>query len=154
MSYINGYTVYVDGINRTHNAVMPLKWGNFLDERLDEMYLPLRKIKRETFSQLTPVEIILSNKFYMHANKISEAQETVPNQEDRTKYYIVADGQAEENPVGSGFYDHELYLIEVTKYAECVTCDTQTITNDLGRYYTTKAFPVDPVVTEEYPSEN
>ncbi len=60
MSYKNSFTVYIDGINRTANAVMPLKWGDFLDERLDELYLSLRRIKKAHFEPLTSVEIVLS----------------------------------------------------------------------------------------------
>ena len=62
MSYKNSFAVYIDGINRTANAVMPLKWGDFLDERLDEIYLSLRRIKKAHFEPLTSVEIVLSNK--------------------------------------------------------------------------------------------
>ncbi len=33
------FGVFIDGINRTSRTVAPLKWGNFLDERLDECNL-------------------------------------------------------------------------------------------------------------------
>lgn len=138
MSYINGATVYIDGINRTHNAVMPLKWGDYLDERLDEANLSLRRIKKEYFSPFTPVEIVLSNKFFMYRDKIKEAKETAP-EEERTKYYMIANDESQQIPIGSKFYDHEQNLIEVTKYAECITCDTQTVTNDIGKNYTLNA---------------
>lgn len=138
MSYINGYTVYIEGINRTHNAVMPLKWGDFLDERLDEAKLSLRRIKKEHFSPLTPVEIILSNKQFWYRDKFKDAKETT-EEENRTKYFLIADDNARENPVGSGYYDHDISLIEVTKCAECITCDTQTVTNDIGKNYTENA---------------
>ncbi len=144
MSYINGYAVYIDGINRTHNAVMPLKWGDYLDERLDEVNLSLRRIKRENFSPITPVEIVLSNKFFMHREKIKEAKETAPENK-RTRYYLIAEDKSYENPIGSTYYDHDIALIEVTKYAECITCDTQTVTNALGKNYTANERPVEPV---------
>lgn len=35
MAYKNSIAVYIDGKNRTANCVIPLKFGNFLDERLD-----------------------------------------------------------------------------------------------------------------------
>lgn len=142
MAFKNSYAVYINGINRTHNAIMPLKWGNFLDERLDECYLSLRRIKVKTFSPLTPVEIVLSNKLWFHQ---SDTPTETTGEEERTKYFIVANDSAKENPFGSGYYDHDLYLIEVTKVAECVICDTMTITNDLGRDYTSNAKPVEPV---------
>ena len=141
MSYINGYAVYVDGINRTHNAVMPLKWADYLDERLDEANLPFRLIKKDSFSPLTPVEIVLSNKLYFGG--IDNAQETT-SAEKRTKHFLVADDKAQENPVGSGYYDHDLTLIEATKYAECITRESRTLTNDIGKNYTANAKPVVP----------
>lgn len=144
MSYINGYTVYIDGINRTHNAVMPLKWADYLDERLDEASLSIRRIKREKFSPFTPVEIVLSNKHYMCADKIKEAKETAP-EERRTKYFLIANDESQQLPIGSTFYDHEQSLIEVTKYAECITMESRTITNDIGKNYTANAKPVTPV---------
>ena len=144
MSYKNSFAVYIDGINRTANAVMPLKWGDFLDERLDEIYLSLRRIKKAHFEPLTSVEIVLSNKqfFYICKKSIEKAPE-----EKRTRYYLIANDDGEEMPFGSKLYNHDLYLIEATKYAECVTCDTQTITNDLGRNYTANAKPVEPEET-------
>ncbi|MDE7329971.1 MAG: hypothetical protein K2N30_02585, partial [Clostridia bacterium] len=56
-----------------------------------------------------------------------------------TKYYIVADDSAEEMLIRKGFYNHDLYLIEVTKIAECYVVDTLTFTNDAGRSYTENA---------------
>ncbi len=143
MAFQNDFDVYIDGIVRNHNAVYPLKWGDFLDERLDECYLSLRSIDVEHFEPLTPVEIVLHNKLYFC--KKDTPKETLPDERERTKYYIIANDSAVEKPFGSGFYDHELYLVEVTKYAECVTCDTATITNSLGRNYTANAKPVIPV---------
>ncbi|MDE6505524.1 MAG: hypothetical protein K2L42_06630 [Clostridia bacterium] len=54
----------------------------------------------------------------------------------QTKYYVVANDVATETQIGSGLYNHDLTLIEVTKVAECYVVDTTTITNDLGRSYT------------------
>lgn len=142
MAIKNSFTVYIDGINRTNKAVMPLKWADFLDERLDECYLSLRLIEKSDFQPLTPVEIVLSNKLYW--SKGDKGEETLPDPEKRTKHFFVADDNATENPLGSGLYDHELYLIEVTKYAECVVVDTITFTNDIGRDYTGNAKPVTP----------
>ncbi len=64
MAIKNTFTVYIDGINRTSRAVMPLKYGDFLDERLDECHLGLRAIKKENFTPLTPVEINIENELY------------------------------------------------------------------------------------------
>lgn len=145
MAVRNSFAVYIDGINRTSRTVMPLKWAELLDERLDECYLSLRGIKKKNFAPLTPVEIVLSNKLYW--SKGGEGEEMISDPEKRTKRFIVADDNTTENPVGSGRYDHELYLLEVTKYMERVVADTVTFTNDIGRDYTENAKPVMPEET-------
>lgn len=132
MSYQNTAAVYVDGINRTANTVLPLKWGNFLDERLDECSLSLRAVKKKIFAPLTPVEIEITNQKYYGAGK----NKRILNTRKETKYYLVANDNASEFQIGSGLYNHELSLIEVTKYAECIVVDTNTVTNSLGRVYT------------------
>ena len=133
MAIKNTFTVYIDGINRTSRAVMPLKYGDFLDERLDECHLGLRAIKKENFTPLTPVEINIENELYWGTDdKKSRATETV---REETRYYLIANDAAEEIQIGRGIYNHDLYLIEVTKIAECYIFDTLTFTNDLGRNY-------------------
>ena len=139
MAIINTVSVYIDGINRTSNAVMPLKWSNFLDERLDECVLSLRGIKKEVFEPLTPVEIELKNKLYWSMGKSG----TPTKIRTTTKHYVVATDTVSETQLGSGLYDHDLYLIEVTKIAECVVVDTLTFTNDLGRNYAKGAITVE-----------
>lgn len=127
MAIENTAAIYVNGINLTHYAVMPLKWGNFLDEQLDEMYLSLRHGPFEHIKPLTPVEIHFKNRFYFGS--------TTVDTQTRVKRFLVANDNSEESPVGSKRYNHDLYLIEVTKFAECVVVDTITFTNDLGREY-------------------
>ena len=140
MAIRNKATVYINGRNYTFAAVMPIKWGNLLDERLDEMYLSLRKVKKQNFAPLTPVEIHFSNQLYFGSTDVDAPQTA-------TKRYIIADdANVTENPVGSGWYDHDLYLIELTKILECVIVDTNTVTNDLGRNYIANA---KVTVTEE-----
>lgn len=138
MAIKNTPAVYIGGINYTHNVVMPLKWGNFLDEQLDEMIITLSKVKRKVFSPLTPVEVRLKNVLYW-------GQPTNPNKIwQETKQFIIANDNATESPVGKGLYDHELYCIELTKILECIIVDTCTFTNDLGRTYTKNAKAVVP----------
>lgn len=133
MAIRNKATVYINGRSYTFATVMPIKWGNLLDERLDEMYLSLRKVKKQNFAPLTPVEIHFSNQLYFGSTDVDAPQTA-------TKRYIIADdANVTENPVGSGWYDHDLYLIELTKILECVIVDTNTVTNDLGRSYTANA---------------
>ena len=136
----NSATIYINGINLTAFVVQPLKWGNFLDERLDEMYLSLRRCPFEIFKPLTPVEIHFTNRLFF-------GSATVDTQTDIKRYIVATDENATENPVGSGFYDHDLYVIELTKYLECISVDTNTITNDLGRNYTKNATEVTPETT-------
>lgn len=140
MAIKNSVYVYIDGINRTPSAVLPLKTGNFLDERLDECRLSLRVIKKKNFAPLTPVEIIINNEFYLGTR---ESRRTIKKR-TQTKHFIVANDNATETQIGSGLYNHELYLIEVTKIAECVVVDTLTFTNDLGRSYTANATVLTP----------
>ena len=135
----NTITVYIDGVNRTRYVVRPLKVGNLLDEQLDECVLPLRRIKRDNFAPLTPVEIHIKNTVSM-GSTVSETEKVL--------YFLVAnDENVQESPIGSGRYNHELYLIEVTKYAECIVVDTLTVTNVLGRDYTVGAIPAVPVIS-------
>lgn len=142
MAIENTAIIYVNGINLTHYAVMPLKWGNFLDEQLDEMYLSLRHGPFEHIKPLTPVEIHLKNRFYFGS--------TTVDTRTKVKRFLVANDNSEESPVGSKRYNHDLYLIEVTKFAECVVVDTITFTNDLGRNYTKGAATVIPAVEEDH----
>lgn len=141
MSVKNSVYVYIDGINRTSRAVMPLKWGNFLDEQLDECRLSLRGIKKANFEPLTPVDIVLNNEVYYGTGQAKKTayKRTVE------KHYVIANDNAEETQIGSGLYNHELYLIEVTKLAECAVVDAITFTNDLGRSYTENASFAEPV---------
>lgn len=139
MAIKNLATVYINGRNLTHYTVLPLKWGNLLDERLDEMYLSLRRCPIETFKPLTPVEI-------HYSNMLSFGGETVDTQTKVRRYIVANDSGAVESPVGSKRWNHDLYIIELTKYLECIVVDTNTITNDLGRIYTGAASNVSPVI--------
>ena len=137
----NSAVIYINGINMTAFTVTPLKWANLLDERLDEMFLGLRRCPFEVFKPLTPVEIHFSNELYFNS--------TVDTQTDIKRYIVATDENATENPTGSGFYDHDLYIIELTKYLERIIVDTSTITNDLGRNYTKNAKSAPLVTTFE-----
>lgn len=137
MAIKNTAKVYIDGILRSSHTVMPLKWGDFLDERLDECHLPLRAVKKEIFAPLTPVEIEINNELYFKRGQTEKLRK-------QTKYYVVANDVATETQIGSGLYNHDLTLIEVTKVAECYVVDTTTITNDLGRSYTENSTLAEP----------
>lgn len=133
--------VYIGGINRTSRTVMPIKIGNFLDERLDECNLSLRAVKREVFSPLTPVEVRVKTTEYFGGRESPSYSEVL---DEQTLHFIVANDNASEVRPGSGLYNHELYCIEVTKAAECVVVDALTYTNDIGRNYTTDSTFAEP----------
>lgn len=132
----NEITVYIDGINRTSKLVVPFKFSSLLDESLDEAVITLKHVGKEIFQPLTPVEIHVTNTVTIGSTT---------NTQTRVYRYVVAGDAAEESPVGSGLYDHDLALVEVTKFAECIVVDTITVTNDIGRNYTANAAPVTPV---------
>lgn len=147
MAIENKAVVYIGGRNYTHYTVMPLKWGTLLDERLDEMYLSLRRCPVEVFKPLTPVEIHFTNRFYY-------GSKTIDTQTQVKRYIVANDPQAVESPVGSGRWNHDLYIIELTKYLECIVVDTNTITNDLGRTYVKNSGAVVPETIIDAPIGN
>lgn len=134
--------VFINGINVTSKTVLPLKYGNFLDERLDECQLSLRGVKRASFSPLSTVEIRLTATEYYGNFK---GRHSVVKTDNAVKNYLIADDSAEEVRAGSGVFNHDIYLIEVTKAAECHVVDTLTYTNDLGRTYTSTSDFAEPV---------
>lgn len=141
MAVKNKIVVYIDGINRTPNLVLPLKVGELLDERLDECTLSLRNVQEERFAPMTPVEIYIRNDVYWgkyDKNNVYQREETV-------KYFLVADDVADESILGKGFYNHDLALIEVTRAAELIVVDTITFTNDIGRNYTENSALAEPI---------
>lgn len=129
MAYNNSTTVYIGGKNLTAYTVFPFKIGNFLDERLDECQLSLRGVNKDHFAPLTPVEIVVKNRRYWGTKGAADkATESIYR-------FVIANDSASEMQIGKGLYNHDLYLIEVTKAAECFVVDTITFTNDLGRFY-------------------
>ena len=131
----NEITVYIDGINRTSKLVVPFKFSSLLDESLDEAVITLKHVGKEIFQPLTPVEIHVTNTVTIGSTT---------NTQTRVYRYVVAGDAAEESPVGSGLYDHDIALVEVTKIAECIVVDTLTVTNDIGRVYADGAIQVQP----------
>ena len=136
----NTVSVYIDGINRTDKLLASSTGSNVLDEVLDEGVIRLRYVKKAKFSPLLPVEIHVTNALIRKGK--------VLNTWNQTYYYVIAGDSAEESPNGSGLYNHEIALVECTKIAECIVCDTQTVTNTAGRVYTDYAYPVTPEETE------
>lgn len=136
--------IYINGTSFTSHLVQPIKWGNFLDERLDEMYFTLQSTKHRAFQPMDKVELVstLTNPY--------RGKTTT-----RHKFYLIANDKATEEPVGSGHYTHELYCIELTKMLEMYVVDSLTFTNVIGTDYT-KNPPLAPatLITPVMPNEN
>lgn len=119
----NTYTITIDGEDYTKHIPMPIKWSALLDERLDEGRISLKRTKTELFQPMTDVVIRFTDK----KGVVTE------------KTFIVSLDEATEIPVGSGYYNHEISLIEETKKLEGIIIEPITYTNDLGRTYTNNA---------------
>lgn len=109
----NGDFVKLDG-----NAVFPFRWGELLDERLDEAYLNTR---RSTTENYTPTTIIRAD--------ISDGTNT------RQEYFALARDGSIRFPNWSETYKHDMYLLELTKLWEGILCPSMTFTNSLGANY-------------------
>lgn len=142
----NVIAVYINGINLTRYVVMPLKWANLLDEQLDEAVISLRNCPKKVITPLTPVEIRITNNVYMGGNSVDNLVYSKPI----TKYMIVADQpDSNENPVGSGRYDHDISVIEITKLLERIVVDSITYTNVKSKIYTANQYPMPLAVSYE-----
>lgn len=117
------------------------KFGNLLDERLDEGYITLKHLKQEQpFRPFTLVKIELTNANTAFRSKIKEylgddiTQSLSKNMLTQTKeeYFFVADDNVTNYPNGSEFYNHSLYIIEITKILERFIGDSITFTNPLN----------------------
>lgn len=119
---MNNFRVTINGTHYT-NAVFPFKYGEFLDEQLDYATLTLSRVSTEIFAPLTPVTVEV----------ISQGTNGT---QTKTKNYIIANDDGRETPNGSGFYRHELTLVEETKYLEGFMVESLCVTNAGGRNYT------------------
>lgn len=136
-------SLWINGKCYTSRLVFPIKGANLLDEQLDEAYISLKFTKRKKqFLPLTPVSIIFKNTIWYNCQR-SDKWEQEPLLEKR---FVVAADNAVESPVGSGLYNHELYLIEETKILEMYVTDSLTFTNNLGRIYLNYSKTVEPIM--------
>ena len=106
------------------NLAVPLKYGTLLDEQLDFATVTLLRIKKREFKPLTRARITITSK-----TKYSRY-------ESITIDYFVANDDFYEAPVGSGAYNHEITLVELTKFLECFPLETLCFTNPNGNDYT------------------
>lgn len=155
-----GKTEYTE--NAQVKIAIPIKYGDLLDEQLDELNITLKLSSEEHFKPLTPVELeitevcparlnwemvkeILAASDYDWTIDETNKSATAPGfkislngttlTEVLKKDYIIASDNSLEIPLGSGRFTHELYLIELTKYLEGFIGDTLTFTNPLGNNY-------------------
>lgn len=131
-------------------AVFPFKVANLLDEQLDEANLTLKGITNKYFQPQTRVRITITNfpECVITESKFQELNASNENPEQvtlelvgnrlratTTINMIIANDRAVEVPVGSGRYNHEIYLIELTKLMERFIGDSLTFTNTLGNNF-------------------
>lgn len=108
------------------HIVFPVSFSDLLDERLDELFVTFYNSEQE---QYKPTDIFIITLFE-------------GDKEALTKGFCAATDNVNELPLGSGNYKHELALIEPTKLAEGVMCQTLTFTNNLGKSYTANEKPL------------
>ena len=138
----------------TKKAIFPLTNANLLDEQLDEAQIELKRVKKAYFLPNTIVRVTILNtpsaKFnsdFMvsvltpRANNFDIAINSKLNEDgtvtqEQVIYYLIANDNGIEKPIKSGFYEHKLYLIEITKIMEGFIGDSITFTNPLGNNYT------------------
>lgn len=125
----NRYTVTIGGVDYTPHAVFPVTFERLLDEQLDSGCLVLKQVKKELFEPFTEVVIKMND--------------------DEPIVMDVMNDVADELPVGSGRFNHNIGLIEQTKRLERFICRSLTFQNSLGRTYTDNAGPVVPTVEYE-----
>ena len=126
MNY-NHYKIEIDGRDCTAQVPFPIKFSQLLDEQLDEASISIIRTKRKIFNPLTPVKITLWN-----GNTPSN---------DIVLDMIVASDKADELPVGSGKFNHELYLIEETKILEGFIVRSHGYVDSLSKSYSANIFP-------------
>lgn len=118
------------------NVVIPVKYGNILDEQLDYAVVTLARVKRKLFKPLTKAKLTVTSE--------TEHGGVQP----QTMVYFIANNDAFETPIGSKAYNHELTLIELTKFLECFQLESLCFTNPNGNAYTkAAAAPVLSVTT-------
>ena len=140
---MNDFFIIINGVNYTDYAIYPLKWGNLLDERLDEAYVTLKFVPKTlqdgAFRPLSLVKLIIYCEPDTYQTELQPEtdgveQELLENNRLRQfteKRFLVAKDTVYNNPIGGDFDTHELYIIEETKFLEAFICDTLTFRNAL-----------------------
>lgn len=135
-------------VDYTKYALNPIRHADLLDEQLDEASLTMKQVPAEIFQPLTYVKIthtnisegIFSDTYLERIKKRSDRTTTITTDNGKVTetlalFYVIANDNSIEVPIGSGRYDHTLYLIELTKILEGFIGDSITFTNALGNNY-------------------
>ena len=124
---MNTYKIYIDNKEYT-NATIPFSYGEFLDKELDHATIELTRIPKEHFNPTTPVRIEITSK--------SVGKDGTEYVQEKTLDYIISSDRFQEMPVGSGYFRHNLTLIEPTKLLEGIPVETLCFTNaGIDEYY-------------------
>lgn len=117
-----------DGTWKTwKNIAVPVKYGKLLDEQLDYAVVSLIRIKRKEFKPMTRAKLTITSK-----TEYGGEQST-------TMHYLIANDDSFETPIGKGEYNHELTLVELTKFLECFPLENLCFTNPMGNDYLASA---------------
>lgn len=103
-------------------TILPAKYDEHRDEQLDLASASVYGVKTEMYEPFAPVTFEIEG-------KPDDGETTI------TKHYRLMSDRSEESPNGSGFYRHELLLIEETKYLEGFMVESLCVTNAGGREY-------------------
>ena len=123
------YSLTIDGVSiPKSNCIMPAKYNDHLDEQLDMATVSVFGVTTEIFKPFCKVSI-----------SVTGAQRE--NEPTITRYYRLMEDRAEESPVGTGKYRHDLTLIEETKFLEGFLVESLCVTNAGGRNYE-RLYPV------------
>lgn len=140
---MNDFFIIINGVNYTDYAIYPLKWGNLLDERLDEAYVTLKFVPKTlqdgVFRPLSRVTLIVYCEPDTYQTELQPDTDGVEQQllennrlrQFTEKHFLIAKDTVYNNPIGGDFATHELYIIEETKFLEAFICDTLTFRNAL-----------------------
>lgn len=128
--FLNDYTEYVP---------YPIKISELLDEQLDEVCLSVLKTNITSFKPLAKVQIIFYNSL---------------GQENKTLNFFISSDNSEEYRAGSNLYNHELYLIEQTKWLERFIIPATGFVNPIARNITSESIPVSWQVTNDFLAVN
>lgn len=160
---MNTIKIDIGGVDYSKYVVSPVKLGNLLDERLDEVNITLRYIDKPYFEPQTLVRVNITNtpeaayssemarnilkvSDYGFTERLTDKYQSSDGHMEAVyeggtftqlyvKYFIVASDNAIETIPGSGRFEHEIYLIERTKFFEGFIGDSITFTNPNGLVY-------------------